>query len=143
VDEHPFPVLTQGPLGVIYGVAEPSPPEQPLEVFSLLVHGQAAREFHLAPQEAKRAEVIQGLERLWPGFSQYVRDANIYPYHPAAIPFWPPGRSPFDERAQGLFRSFDGLRLAGDYLISSHSEGAVVAAQKQAAAIAAELRPPR
>jgi monoamine oxidase len=140
-DSHPFPVLTAGPLGVIYGT-EPSPAEQPLEVFSLLVHGEAAERFHLTPHEEKRKELLAELERMWPGFSRFVRSTNIYTYHPAAIPFWPVGRSPFDAPAQILFRPFDGLYLAGDYLVSSHSEGAVIAGQRQARAIIEELLHP-
>jgi monoamine oxidase len=137
-ENHPFPVLTPGPLGVIYGT-EPTPPGQPLEVFSLLVHGARADAFHLTPHDEKRRELLAELEHMWPGFARFVRSASIYTYHPAAIPYWPQGRSPFDERAQRLFRAFDGLYLAGDYLVSSHSEGAVVAAQRQAKAIALEL----
>lgn len=137
-DNHPFPVLTSGPLGVVYGT-EPSPESEPLEVFSLLVHGGHAGAFHMEPHERKRQELLQHLEVLWPGFSRFVRGAAIYPYHPAAIPYWPRGRSPYDAQAQALFRSFDGLYLAGDYLVSSHSEGAVRAAQRQARAVARDL----
>ena len=138
-ENHPFPVLTPGPLGVIYGT-EPSAPEQPLEVFSLLVHGAHADAFHMTPHEEKRQELLAELDIMWPGFSRFVRGASIYTYHPAAIPSWPSGRSPFDERAQRLFRAFDGLYLAGDYLVSSHSEGAVIAAQRQARAVIEDLR---
>ena len=93
----------------------------------------------MTPHDEKRRELLAELESMWPGFSRFVRGTSIYTYHPAAIPSWPAGRSPFDERAQRLFRPFDGLYLAGDYLVSSHSEGAVVAAQRQARAIALEL----
>ena len=41
--------------------------------------------------------------------------------------------------ATGMTKLIDGLFLAGDFLVSSHSEGAVVAAQRQAQAIANEL----
>lgn len=139
-EARPFPVLTDGPLGVVYGVRSLSPKEQPNEVFSLLIHGAYARAFHLVPHERKRDEVVAELDKLWPGFSQHVRGSAVFTYHPAAIPFWPPGRSPFDAQAEGLFQSFDGLFLAGDWLVNSHSEGAVLAAQRQATAIAAELR---
>jgi monoamine oxidase len=136
----PFPVLTDGALGTVYGVRSLSPPSQPNEVFSLLIHGNAARAFHLVPHERKKDEVVAGLDALWPGFARFVRGSAVYTYHPAAIPFWPPGRSPLDAQAQGLFEAFDGLYLAGDYLVSSHSEGAVIAAQRQAQAIARELK---
>jgi monoamine oxidase len=138
-ESHPFPVLTPGPLGVIYGT-EASPPDQPLEVFSLLVHGAHAGAFHMEPRERKRDELLRELEALWPGFSRFVRGTTVYTYHPAAIPYWPPGRSPYDARAQRLFDAFHGLYLAGDYLVSSHSEGAVRAAQRQARAIVEDLQ---
>lgn len=139
VEARPFPLLTDGPLGTIYGVRTPSPSPQAKEVFSLLIHGSAARAFHLVPHEQKRAEVVAGLDALWPGFAKHVRGSAVFTYHPAAIPFWPPGRAPTDALAKGLFDSFEGLSLAGDYLVSSHSEGAVIAAQRQASAIAKEL----
>ena len=72
-----------------------------------------------------------------------MRGSAVYTYHSAAIPFWPVGRAPFDAQGLELFASFDGLFLAGDFPASSHSEGAVVAAQRQAAAIARELSEPR
>ncbi len=139
VAARPFPVLTDGLLGAVYGVRTPSPASQKNEVFSLLIHGASARAFHLVPHERKREELVAGLEQLWPGFSKFVRGSAVYTYHPAAIPFWPAGRAPFDSQGLGLFASFDGLFLAGDFLVSAHSEGAVVAAQRQAEAIAREL----
>jgi monoamine oxidase len=141
-DNQPFPVLTPGPLGVIYGT-ESTPSDQSLQVFSLLVHGVNAGAFHMQPLERKRDELLRELEALWPGFSRFVRGANVYTYHPAAIPYWPPGRSPYDAPAQRLFQAFDGVYLAGDYLVSSHSEGAVRAAQRQARAIVEDLQRPR
>jgi monoamine oxidase len=139
-EHQPFPVLTSGPLGVIYGVGhQRSRPEQRNEVFSLLVHGDAAAAFHMTPRERKRDELIAELDAIWPGFSRHVRGSAIYSYHPAAVPLWPPGRSPYDARALALFQSFEGLYLAGDYLVSSHSDGAVIAARHQAAAVARDL----
>jgi monoamine oxidase len=138
-DASPFPVLTDGPLGVVYGVDSESPPDSDRVVFSLLVHGDRARAFHMSPHERKREELLVEIEKLWPGISAHVRGAFIYPYHPAAVPYWPAGRSPLDSRAQRLFAPVEGLYLAGDYLVSSHSEGAVVAAARQAAAIARDL----
>lgn len=132
----PFPVLTRGPLGVIYGPAGSGGGKL---VFSLLVHGEHARRFHMVPVGQKRAELLAELDRLWPGFSQHVDSTAVYPYHPAAIPFWMPTRSPYDDLAQALFEPKEGLYLAGDYLVSSHSEGAVVSAIRQARAIAEHL----
>ena len=60
----PFPVLTDGPLGVVYGVTHESPPSQPLEVFSLLIHGAAAGAFHMVPRELKVREILSSLDKL-------------------------------------------------------------------------------
>jgi monoamine oxidase len=140
VERRPFPVLTSGPLGVIYGVGQGRTfSDQTQQVFSLLVHGDAAGTFHMAPRERKRDELIAQLDAIWPGFSRHVRGSAMYSYHPAAVPLWPPGRSPFDARALALFQSFDGLYLAGDYLVSSHSDGAVISGRRQASAVARDL----
>jgi monoamine oxidase len=136
----PFPVLTDGPLGVVYGVVHASPPEQPLEVFSLLVHGRAAAAFHMIPRETKVREILERLDQLWPGLSQHVRASYVYTYHPAAIPVWPPGRSPLDPLAARLRQPELGLQLVGDYTEGAHANGAAESAITAAARLAAELK---
>lgn len=138
----PFPVLTDGPLGVVYGVAHDSPPSQPLEVFSLLVHGTAAAAFHMIPRETKVHEILTALDKLWPGLSRYVRSSHVYSYHPAALPVWPPGRSPLDQGARALREPEGGLYLAGDYTFGAHSNGAAESGQRVAALIGQDLAPP-
>jgi len=135
----PFPVLTDGPLGVVYGVMHPSPPSQPLEVFSLLVHGAAAGAFHMIPREIKVREILTALDRLWPGLPQHVRSSQVWSYHPAALPVWPPGRSPLDGLARALREHELGLTLVGDYTMSAHSNGAAESAEAAAARLADEL----
>jgi monoamine oxidase len=140
--ESPFPVLTDGPLGVVYGVMHESPASQPLEVFSLLIHGAAAEAFHMVPRETKLREVLAALDELWPGLSAHVRSSQVFTYHPAAIPVWPPGRSPLDARGRSLREPELGLTLAGDYTVSAHSNGAAQSGQAAAARIIQELTTP-
>jgi monoamine oxidase len=136
----PFPILTDGALGVIYGVQEESPATQPLEVFSLLVYGARAQSFHMVPREQKIQEITAELERRWPGFAAQVRKTFVYTYHPAALPVWPPGRSPLDDKDELLQKPDAGLYLAGDYAGGgAHSSAAVESALRVAAQIAAEL----
>lgn len=135
----PFPVLTRGPLGVVYGINEESPPTQPLEVFSLLVYGAAANGFHMAPREAKIRELLAEMDRLWPGFSGHVRQSHVWSYHPTAIAVWPPGRAPIDELGQAMLEPEGGLYLTGDWTWSGHSEGAVRSAMVQARKLAIDL----
>jgi monoamine oxidase len=137
--ESALPVLTDGPLGVVYGVSHPSPPGEPLEVFSLLVHGDAAAAFHMVPREVKVRQILAALDKLWPGLSAHVRSSEVFGYHPAAIPVWPPGRSPLDGLARGLREPELGVYLAGDYTVSAHANGAAESAQSVAARISQEL----
>src|SRR5262249_1616560 len=131
-----------GPLGVVYGVSHPSPPSEALEVFSLLVHGAAAEAFHMVPRDTKVRAILSALDALWPGLSGHVHASHVFSYHPAAIPVWPPGRSPLDEGARRLREPELGLYLAGDYLLSAHANGAAASAEAVAARISEELRSP-
>ncbi|MBM3461992.1 MAG: FAD-dependent oxidoreductase [Armatimonadetes bacterium] len=139
--EAPFPVLSAGPLGVIYG-PHATNTSGPNILFSLLVYGLEAQAYHMAPRDAKRKELMDGLDKLWPGFSKHVRDAQFYTYHPAAVAYWPPGRSPLDEKSKAVRTPNAGLFLAGDWTESSHSEGAAVSALETAHAVAAFLKRP-
>jgi monoamine oxidase len=135
----PFPVLTDGPLGVVYGVMHDSPPARPLEVFSLLIHGAAAGAFHMVPRELKVREILAALDKLWPGLSAHVRSSQVFTYHPAALPVWPPGRSPLDEGGRSLREPELGLYLAGDYTLSGHSNGAAESGLAVATQISRDL----
>jgi monoamine oxidase len=141
--ESPFPVLTDGPLGVVYGVGHPSPPGQSLEVFSLLVYGDDAAAFHMVPREVKVRQILAALDKLWPGLSPHVHSSQVFSYHPAAIPVWPPGRSPLDRLGRALREPEHGLYLAGDYTMSAHANGAADSAQAVAARISQDLEPTR
>jgi len=137
----PFPVLSDGPLGVIYGVVDEAP-GQKSQVFSLLVHGLPAQAFHMAPREQKLGEIRQALDALWPGFSAHVHEGYVYSYHPAAVAVWPPGRSPFDGPARALREPEMGVYLAGDWTVSAHGSGAVDSAFRAAEAVARDLKHP-
>lgn len=127
--EDPFPVLSGGELGVLYGphATETSGPNI---VFSLLIYGPEAEAYHMAPRDIKRTEILEALDQYWPGFSKHVQEAMFYTYHPCAVTYWPKGRSPLDAGSKALRTPNAGLFLAGDWTESSHAEGAVLSAQE-------------
>lgn len=129
--QNPFPVLTRGPLGVIYGFSELPAAGQKEQNFGLLIHGDYTRTY-LEPQDKVRARLLGEMDKIWPGFSKYVHATYFYGYHPAAVPGWAPGRSPLDALSASLTQESDGLLLAGDYVYTSHSEGAVISARNTA-----------
>jgi monoamine oxidase len=137
--KNPFSVLSDGTLGVIYGMASAQPKSAESEAFSLLIHGQYAAAFHMVPRELRLHDIYGELEKLWPGFTQFVKESYVYTYHPGAIPVWPPGRSPLDELSQKLRQPELGLYLAGDYLYNAHSDGAARSGIAAAERIAAEF----
>lgn len=132
----PFPILSDGKLGVIYGLSEAS------KVFSLLVYGSAAAAFHMVPQEQKLAEIRHELEALWPGIGAHIRGAEVFSYHPGAVAVWPPGRSPLDQGSRILREPFQSTSFVGDWLWNSHSDGAARSAQDAAKQIERLLRAP-
>jgi monoamine oxidase len=138
----PFPVLTDGDLGVVYGVMHPTSAREPLEVFSLLVHGAAAGAFHMIPRELKVRQLVGALERFWPGLGAHVHSSQVFTYHPAAIPVWPPGRSPLDAASRALRVPELGLVLAGDYLVGAHADAAARSGEWAAARVAEDLTAP-
>ena len=84
----PNVVLTNGPLGYVYGfVAE----NESHAIFSLLVYGKHARRFHMAPRSVKVRDLLGELDAMFPGFEEHVVSTHVYTYHPAAIATWRPG----------------------------------------------------
>lgn len=128
---NPFPILSDGVLGVIYG-PHATDTAGPDIVFSLLIYGPQATAYHMNPLDNKRAQVLAGLDHYWPGFSRFVHGSWFYTYHPCAVTYWPTGRSPLDALSEAVRTPHEGLFLAGDWTESSHSEGAVVSALKSA-----------
>ena len=141
--ETPLPVLSDGTLGVIYGTQGEGESNAKTDVFSLLIHGPAARRLHMKPHDEAVAEMTAALSKLWPGFKSHVRETYLYSHHPAAVAVWPPGRSPLDAKAQALFEPEDGLYFAGDWLVSAHSDGAVVSGRRAAERIVKDLANPK
>lgn len=137
----PFPVLTDGVLGVVYGAQSEAPPESANEVFAFLVHGNPAYSFHMQPREAKLKEMLAAMDKLWPGFSKHVVTSSAYTYHPGSISVWPMGRSPLDDKSEALRTPEDGVYLAGDWLWSGHSDGAAKSALAATSAIGALHQP--
>jgi monoamine oxidase len=127
----PFPVISRGPLGVIYGILEDPPRNQKEEIFTLLVHGDYARTY-LEPQDNLRNNYVKALDKIWPGFASYVKGAYFYGYHPGATPAWPRGRSPLDAKSASLQNPVMNMYLVGDYIYSSHVEGSVISGRKTA-----------
>lgn len=120
----PFPVLSNGKLGVIYGVRGEGDPNAETDVFGLLVYGEYANALHMQPVATVEKMVVEELGRVWPGFDKIVRGSYVYSYHPAGVPVWPPGRSPIDDASKAMWKPEHGLYLAGDYLLNAHSDGA-------------------
>ncbi|MFN8612131.1 MAG: NAD(P)/FAD-dependent oxidoreductase [Vulcanimicrobiota bacterium] len=120
----PFPVLSNAELGVVYG-PHATDTNGPEIVFSFLIYGPEAEAYHMAPRDGKRTEVLEAMDAFWPGFSKYVHETFFYSYHPAAVTYWPKGRSPLDELSEAIRTPNQGLFLAGDWTESSHAEGAV------------------
>ncbi len=131
-------VLSNGPLGCIYGVVSTSDGKA---VFSLLLYGEHARAFHMAPRSDKVRELLAELDEMQPAFAEHVDAAYVYTYHPAALPSWGPGRSPLDEHSALLREPTDGLYLVGDYTQGGHSDSAARSAIRAALRIASELAP--
>lgn len=137
--KNPFPALTRGPLGVVYGFSDIPPASQKEEIFSLLIHGDYTRTY-LESRDKMRVRLLDEMDKRWPGFSKYVHATHFYGYHPAATPAWPAGHSPLDATHASLREANVGLYLAGDYVSSSHAEGAVKSGRVAAEKVAADLR---
>lgn len=135
----PFPVLSNAELGVVYG-PHATDTNGPEIVFSFLIYGPEAEAYHMAPRDVKRGEVLEGMDAVWPGFSKYVHETFFYSYHPAAVTYWPKGRSPLDELSEAIRTPNQGLFLAGDWTESSHAEGAVHSAMLAAEKVDSYLK---
>jgi monoamine oxidase len=123
-----LPVLSDSELGVIYD-GNPHQ-DEPLKILSLLVYGDSAELFNLAPVDQTRARIANELEAMWPGIKAEIQSMEFYRYHPRAIAAWPPGRSRFDDLSNEIRRPENNTILAGDFTESSHSDGAFISAQR-------------
>jgi monoamine oxidase len=123
-----LPILSDSELGVIY---DGNPAQDgPLKVISLLIYGDTAEAFNLAPLDEARAQITAGLDKLWPGIGSEIQNVEFYRYHPRAIAAWPVGRSRFDELSEEIRRPENNVYFAGDFTESSHSDGAFISANR-------------
>jgi monoamine oxidase len=118
-----LPILTDGPLGVIYeGHAEAGKDA----LLNLLVSGAYAERFNsrIGSPDEIREILIAGLDKQWPGFRPAVKQMTFYRYHPRAIASWPLGRSRFDSLSDALKTPQGHIYFAGDFIEDTHSNGA-------------------
>jgi monoamine oxidase len=124
-----LPILTGGPLGVIYPGETKSGSQHTL--INLLVTGDHAEVFNArtGSLDDAQAKITEALEQQFPGIRPLIRRMAFFRYHPRAVAAWPPGRSRFDTLSNLMRRPHAGrLFFAGDFTESSHSDGAVKAA---------------
>ncbi len=123
-----LPILSDSDLGVIYD----GNPDQtaPTKVLSLLVHGDLAEAYNLMPLDVVRPKIVASLDKFWPGIGREVTHMEFYRYHPRAVAAWPVGRSRYDDLSNEVRKPEHGVHLAGDFTESSHSNGAVMSAQR-------------
>lgn len=118
-----LPILTDGPLGVIYeGHSEPGQDA----LLNLLVTGGHAERFNsrIGNPDQIRETLTAALDQQWPGFRGMVKQMTFYRYHPRAIASWPLGRSRFDTLSDALRTPQGRVHFAGDFTEDTHSNGA-------------------
>ncbi len=126
-DESILPILSDGPLGVIY---EGNSGDGETAILNLLVTGADAERFNArasTPDDIKAA-LLAALDKLWPGVSPMVKQMTFYRYHPRAIASWPVGRSRFDPLSDALRQPQGRVYFAGDFTEDTHSNGAATSA---------------
>lgn len=122
-----LPILTDGPLGVIYEGNSGSGQDV---LLNLLVTGTDAERFNSrisAPDEIQET-LLQTFDKQWPGFRKLVKQMTFYRYHPLAIASWPVGRSRYDGLSDALRQPQGRVYFAGDFTEDTHSNGAAVSA---------------
>ena len=131
-----LPILSGGPLGVIYPDMESAGPD--MVMLNLLVTGDHAEVFNsrLMSLDDVQTQLEAAFEKTYPGSKAMIRKWSFYRYHPRAIASWPVGRSRFDELSNGLRKAHGRLYFGGDFTESSHSDGAVISANRVSSQIA-------
>ena len=124
-----LPIISDGPLGVIYGGNDEAgesrtPPETVM--LNLLVNGNHAERFNARTggMDAIQALLIEEFEKIWPGFALHIKKMVFYRYHPRAIASWPIGRSRFDALSEAMRKPQGRIYFAGDFTEGTHSDGA-------------------
>ncbi len=123
-----LPILTGGPLGVIYPGQDG--PNKSVVMINLLVTGNPAEAFNARTTSLDdvQQQLERAMENTYPGSKKMIRKWTFYRYHPRAIASWPVGRSRFDELSEGLRKAHGNIYFAGDFTESSHSDGAMKSA---------------
>lgn len=118
-----LPIMTDSPLGVIYG-GESKPGGDAL--LNLLVSGADAERFNsrISDPDQIQEALLTAFDKHWPGFRQSVKQMSFYRYHPRAIASWPVGRSRFDALSESLRKPQGRVYFAGDFTEDTHSNGA-------------------
>jgi monoamine oxidase len=153
-------LLTDGDAGCVYALGDPADgrdqtdgrdePDGRDEVVTMLIPSAPARALTGRPSQQIAARAIRSLDqlvartpggsagRLCAGIAGAVTDVRVVD-HPRAVAYWPQrcGRSRFDALAAALRAPHGRVLIGGDSTDSSHSDGAVRAAQRMAATILA------
>jgi monoamine oxidase len=134
-----LPLLTGGPLGVIYPGQGSGDGKHVL--INLLITGDFAEGYNARTGsfDDVQKQIEAEFEKTFPGIGSQIRKFTFFRYHPRAIASWPVGRSRFDELSNGLRKAHGHLYFGGDFTESSHSDGAVIAAQRVSKQIAEVL----
>lgn len=129
-NETVLPILTGGPLGVMYeGIV---PENSPYVMINHLVTGDHAEIFNARTMSLDdvQKQLEDAYEKTFPGSRQLIKKWTFYRYHPRAVASWPVGRSRFDALSNELRKAHGHLYFGGDFTESSHSDGAVLSAQR-------------
>lgn len=131
-----LPILTGGPLGVMYEGRTPE--KSDFVMVNHLVTGDFAEIFNARTMSLDdvQKQLEEAYEKTFPGSKAMIRKWTFYRYHPRAIASWPVGRSRFDELSKGLRKAHGHLYFGGDFTESSHSDGAVISAKRISSQIA-------
>jgi len=126
-NESLLPILSDGPLGVIYEGRSDANHDA---ILNLLVSGVYAERFNArvsTPDEIQES-LTEAFEKQWPGFRPLLKQMTFYRYHPRAIASWPVGRSRFDHLSESLRQPQGRVYFAGDFTEDTHSNGAASSA---------------
>lgn len=126
-EESILPIISDGPLGVIY---EGKSDDHQDAILNLLVTGADAERFNarISSPDDIQESLISAFEKQWPGFKESVKQMTFYRYHPRAIASWPVGRSRFDRLSDALRQPQGRIYFAGDFTENTHSDGAASSA---------------
>lgn len=125
-----LPLLTGGPVGVVYPGQDPVGGDKVM--VNLLVTGGAAEQYNSRMRSLDDVQKMleAGMEETFPGITPLIEQWTFYRYHPRAIASWPVKRSRFDELSEALREPHGRLFFAGDFTEGTHSDGAMKSAYR-------------